>query len=260
MRSADLNRPLTAKQQLFVDQLPLCNMNATEAYSKAYPNASPRSCATAASDLLADPRIKAAVEAHQAKQREQRAMEAGDVLHHIFQLATADPRELTEVWIGACRCCYGEGHLPQRTAAEFDRDWRAYLADKKNKHDPDGLAFPRQGGVGFRRKREPNPDCPECTGVGERYEVLKDTRLLSPAAARLYAGMKVGKDGAIEIKMRSQDKALELAGRTLGLFRDQVDVGGQRGPGAVPVAAVAFTASTPQDAAVLYQKLIGGGA
>lgn len=233
-------------------------MVAADAYAKAYPKATRKSCIEAGSKLLDDPRIQAAVAKLQAEKREQHQLQAADVLHHIHQLATADPRELSEIWVGACRYCHGEEHRYQRKQTEYDRDFAEYV--RKNKKDPDGLDFPREGGVGFLRRREPHPDCPICEGLGERYEVLKDTRKLSPAAARLYAGMKVGKDGAIEVKLRSQDKAIELAGRTLGLFRDQVDVGGQRGPGAVPVPVVAFQAATPQDAAVLYQKLIGGGA
>lgn len=232
-------------------------MIAQDAYEKAYPKASRKSCGSAAASLLAEPRIRAAVEKMQAEKREQHAMKATDVLHHIFELATADPRELTEVWIGACRYCHGEEHRFQRKQAEFDRDFKDHISNKKLK-DPDGLNFDHAGGIGYLMRKDPHPDCPNCEGLGQRHEVLKDTRLLSPAAARLYAGVKVGKDGSIEIKTRSQDKALELAGRTLGLFRDQVDVGGQRGPGAVPVPVVAFQAASSTEAAILYQKLIGG--
>jgi len=260
MTTATLTRPLTSKQQLFLEQLPLCNMNAADAYSKAYPNLSRESAARGGYGLMQDPRVKAALEATRAELRQANQMRTQDVLQHIFELATADPRELAEVWIGPCRYCHGDGHLWQRTAGEMDRDFDAYTANKKTmKIDPDGLMFDRKGGIGFNRRVAPHHDCPECGGLGERYEVLKDTRNFSPAAARLYAGVKVGRDGSIEIKTRSQDKALEFAGRCLGLFRDQVDIGGQRGPGAVPVPVVAFAASSPQEAATLYQKLLAVG-
>jgi len=55
--------------------------------------------------------------------------------------------------------------------------------------------------------------------------VIKDTDVLSDAQVRAIAGIKEGANG-IEIKMNDKEKALELLGRHLGMFKDKVEVSG----------------------------------
>jgi len=247
---------LPERYRVFVDALFATHpWHQTNAYMKAFPGASYDTARNNASVLMRDPRVIAEVERRKVERREAAKLEADLIDRELALLATADPRELSEWYTGACRYCYGDGHRYQRTPAEFERDLAAYLQTPEGKADPAGLAFDMQGGVGFNPKREPHGECPECHGEGVGYEVFKDTRYLSPAAARLFAGVKRTRDG-VEIKTRSQDKALEMIGRRLGLFRDNVGLSGPDG-GPIPVASVSSTTTDPQEAARLYLAVMG---
>jgi phage terminase small subunit len=257
-------RPLNPSQSRFVDELLATpGMNATEAYCRTYGLENKDSAAAAASRLMADERIQALIAKRQKELRDSLPLTAGDVVRHLAELSNADPRDLVSYFVGACRYCHGENFKYQRTPAEYEAAFAAYrkaraLAAKKGEclPDPLGLEFDHAGGVGFSRKRPPNPDCPECDGLGEGYEVVRDTRTLSPAAARLYAGVKRTKNG-LEVNMRSADKALQLAGSHLGLWKDRVEMSG---PNGAPIEGKVTVSSDPQEAAAAYQQLMQGGA
>ena len=55
--------------------------------------------------------------------------------------------------------------------------------------------------------------------------LLKNTENLNEQQIRAIAGIKEGKYG-IEIKLNDKEKALELLGRHLGMFKDKVEVSG----------------------------------
>lgn len=71
----------------------------------------------------------------------------------------------------------------------------------------------------------PNPECGKCGGYGKGHVVLTDTRKLSPSAAKLYAGVQLGRDG-IKVNMRDQDGALVNIARHLGMFKDSLELKG----------------------------------
>jgi phage terminase small subunit len=54
---------------------------------------------------------------------------------------------------------------------------------------------------------------------------IRDTAELSEAQVRAIAGIKEGKFG-IELKLNDKEKALELLGRHLGMFKDKVELSG----------------------------------
>lgn len=54
---------------------------------------------------------------------------------------------------------------------------------------------------------------------------IKDTAGLSENRIKAIAGIKQGKFG-IEVKLNDKEKALELLGRHLGMFKDRVEVSG----------------------------------
>ena len=54
---------------------------------------------------------------------------------------------------------------------------------------------------------------------------IKDTTGLSENQIKAIAGIKQGKFG-IEVKLNDKEKALELLGRHLGMFKDRVEVSG----------------------------------
>ena len=55
--------------------------------------------------------------------------------------------------------------------------------------------------------------------------VLTNTADMSDEQIRAIAGIKQGKFG-IELKLNDKEKALELLGRHLGMFKDRVEVSG----------------------------------
>lgn len=54
---------------------------------------------------------------------------------------------------------------------------------------------------------------------------IKDTKELNEQQIRAIAGIKEGKFG-VEVKLNDKEKALELLGRHLGMFKDKVEVSG----------------------------------
>lgn len=231
------DRPLNHNQLRFVDALLATEtLNATAAYESVY-KARGDAAGVNAAKLMADPRIQAEIERRQAARLERMEMTQDDVARHLQELAEADPRDLVEYYRGACRHCHGYDFKYQRTPAEFDRDLVQHITQRSyNKElgpDPLGLEFDVKGGVGFNQRKDPNKNCPECFGVGVGYSFIKDTRTLSKAAARLYAGVKETRNG-LEVLTRSQDKALELMGRHHGMFKDNVALTGKGGLPLIP--------------------------
>lgn len=55
--------------------------------------------------------------------------------------------------------------------------------------------------------------------------VLKDTQELTDTQIKALAGIKDGKFG-VEVKLNDKEKALELLGRHLGMFKDRVELSG----------------------------------
>lgn len=100
-------RPLNHNQLRFVaEYLAEMPRNGTAAYLRVY------GCAydtanTEAARMLADPRIREEIARREKMLQDDLALEAKDVLRELALVATADPRELTEHYRGACRHCWG---------------------------------------------------------------------------------------------------------------------------------------------------------
>lgn len=191
----------------------------------AYGVANRERAAVEASALLKVPEVAEAVEKGKAERLEAMSVDAADVLRDITLGIKTDGSELVEHVLDSCRYCHGDGHRYQFTPAEFQRALEQYLAaDAKRKPwpvDPHGLKFLEQHGcnVGYDPRRPPHPDCPECFGRGVPVVLAKDTRFLSEAGRRAYAGAKVTKNG-IEILARDRDKALDLAAKHTGVAKE----------------------------------------
>lgn len=219
---------LSDREQGFVAEY-LIDRNATQAYIRA--GYSENGAGQSAFTLLKKPEIAAAIRAGLTKLQETTGITAANVLKEWWKIVNADPNELVEHQRGCCRHCYGEGHRYQYTEGEMRKRRTAHdrhkpkpgrgKADKANAEvwDADG-EFELEGGIGFDPTRKPKPDCPECAGDGVQRIVPKDTRLLSPEARALFAGVKVTKDG-YEIKVHSKDRALENIAKHLGMFVDR---------------------------------------
>lgn len=219
---------LTEKQKRFIDEY-LIELNATKAYRIAYPSVkNDETAGAAASRLLGNVKVKAYLD-ERIKARQQRTEITQDmVLQKWFDIATADPNEIIHLRRVCCRHCFGIGHQYQwRDPEEFEQAVQAALAAHqfaKENGDNRELVLPSDaGGYGFDRLLRPHPKCPYCRGEGHAEIHIEDTRLLSPKARQLFAGIKQTQAG-IEIKFRDQDKALENIARHLGMFSDNLNI------------------------------------
>lgn len=201
------------------------SLNATRAYLSVYTDSKPESAGVSACRLLENPKIRARIDELMRERSERLDIKADDVLRLLWHTVSADPNELVEVRRDCCRHCYGLDHRYQYTPAEWEAIQRDHIAACQ-KAERAGSEIPDEpdlaGGIGYDARMPPYPHCPECHGEGIERVVVKDTRSLSPAARQLYAGAKVTKNG-IEILTHSRDKSLELIGRHLAMFTDNID-------------------------------------
>jgi phage terminase small subunit len=217
---------LSPRRALFVREY-LTDLNGTKAAIRA--GYSPASAARHAHDMLHSPEVAAAVQAAMRERATKLNLQADDVLRMLVEVVTADPNDVVQTRRLCCRYCWGVGFRYQRTAREMARDRAQHEADQECKRKADVAfepqAFDEAGGEDFYRLREPNEECPECCGDGELDVHVADSRLLTGSSRRLFAAVKTTKEG-VEVKMRDQDKALELLGRHLAMFTDKVEHSG----------------------------------
>jgi phage terminase small subunit len=155
------------------------------------------------------------------------------VVRAWLEIATADPLELVTHKRVACRYCRGQGHAFQwKTEREFDEAlreavWTLYGSDTEEHATRRAIALERAddhpslptdaGGFGYNATRAPNPECPECDGLGLSRVIVADLDSVSPGARALFDGLKVTRHG-VEVRLRSRDEALLNLARHLGMF------------------------------------------
>lgn len=224
---------LNPKQRAFVREY-LVDYNGTQAAIRA--GYSSRTAAEQSSDLLRKPNIKELI-----VEKEQQAAAAANVsaemvIGELATLCAADPRELVSVHRGSCRFCHSVNHDRAWSHGEYlDAYYQAQAVD------PNAPAPPLRGGIGYDFTREPNPECLECHGFGEERVIVKDTRKLSRAAAKLIAGVKKTKDG-LEIRSRDQDGALLALAKITGVYAPERQE--HSGPGGGPIGLQPINALT----------------
>lgn len=224
--------PLTDKQQRFVEEY-LVDLNATQASIRA--GYSSDTAAQAGYENLRKPEIADAIAEAKAERSKRVEVTADQVLRELVDIATTDANELVEHRIGCCRFCWGEGFRYQRTRNELERAEASHAAanEKAVREGGETTLFDQDGGEGYNARREPNPDCPECFGDGVGRPVFKDSARASAAARRLYAGVKVTKDG-LEMKLHSKLDALDRLFKHLGMSAaERVELTGKDGAGLV---------------------------
>lgn len=213
---------LTEKQKRFVEEY-LVDLNATQAAIRA--GYSPKTANEQGARLLVNVSIQQALQ-KAMQDREQRTVVTADrVVQELWNIVTADANDIVELRRCCCRYCWGINNRYQLTANEMKarKDSYAIEAAKAAAEGKPIAVFDPLGGIGYDATKEPNPVCPECFGVGVTEPFFKDTRKLPPGVKSLYAGVKVTKDG-VEVRMHSKDKAMELLGRHLGMFKDKLEV------------------------------------
>jgi phage terminase small subunit len=158
----------------------LVDLNGTQALLRIRPGITKASAAVQASRLLRRHRVMQLIRKLQAERAKRAEIRADEVLVRLWEIATADPRELISIRIVPCNQCY-----PSANSRDI--------------------------------VQEPNPACSACFGDGRPKMVLADTRSLSPGAAALYAGVRPTRWG-MQVLLNNQLKALDLIGQHLGMW------------------------------------------
>lgn len=222
---------LSTRHQRFVDEY-LIDLNAPRAGKLAGVGLS------GSYAVLNRPDVQAAIKERRELIEGERTLQgARFVLDRLWDVATADPRDLVEIRRVPCRFCHGVNGQYQFTQTEMDRllkaheygryghpleaiwprgaaEYAAWVAGKAN------LPFDPQGGSGYTANRDPNPECSECHGNGNAVYYTHDTRKLTGTARHLYRGVKWGKGGT-EILMTDQDKARDMLAKHYGVAVDR---------------------------------------
>lgn len=109
---------LRGKQQRFVDEY-LIDRNATQAAIRA--GYSAKTAYSIGEQNLKKLEVKKAIEAGEAELAERNKITQDKVLNRLWEMATADPNELTRYTRVNCRFCWGIDHNYQWTVGEFKR-------------------------------------------------------------------------------------------------------------------------------------------
>ncbi|AFH95564.1 terminase small subunit [Providencia stuartii] len=239
------NYGLSDLQAKFVNEY-LVDLNRTAAYKRAGGKCEGNSAYVSASRMFRNVKVNRAITDALAERERRTEITQDAVLKMWWDIATADVNELTEYRRLCCRHCWGFGFNYQwRDAVEYDDAVKKAMAASK--------APPQDvGGYGYDDTLDPNPDCPRCNGAGIGRAHFHDTRDLTGAARRLFAGVKEGKFG-VEVITRNQDDALKMVAQHLGMVKTRTELTGKDGePIKTEVANM-----TSQEAADAYKKLMG---
>lgn len=213
--------PLTPKQAAFVVEY-LVDLNATQAAIRA--GYAKKAAEVEGSRLLRNAKVQAAVSEAKEARSARVEVTADMVLEQWWKIATADPNGIVSHRRVCCRYCHGKGFKYQWKASEYQEAME--VEDRAAKDAGREPQYPSDaGGYGFDAKAPPHHDCPECFGEGSSQVFIEDSRNIKGDAKVLYAGAKQTSQG-VEVKLRDQDKALELVAKHLGMFKDEINLGG----------------------------------
>ncbi|MEQ4779076.1 terminase small subunit [Providencia huaxiensis] len=215
------NYGLNDMQFRFVNEY-LVDLNRTAAYKRAGGNGEGNTAYVGASRMYRNAKVNRAITDALADRERRTQITQDAVLKMWWDIATADVNELTEYRRLCCRHCWGFGFNYQwRDAVEYEDVVKK--ATTANKPPPQDV-----GGYGYDDTLDPNPDCPRCNGAGIGRAHFHDTRDLTGAARRLFAGVKEGKFG-VEVITRNQDDALKMVAQHLGMVKNRTEVTGADG-------------------------------
>jgi phage terminase small subunit len=206
-------------------------------------------------ELEADPEVQARIQAMRDEANAAQIVTVQKLLQDWADIADADPNELISLQIDCCRYCNGIDHAYQWVDEMEYATACAAAIDLAAQKKVSPVMPEMGGGFGFHPSREPVGSCPKCFGRGVVNPMPRDTRRLSPQARKLYAGVKIGANGSLEIKMHDQMKAREQLARVMGYFKD----------GAIPVTPVGPAPEkqgpmTIEEANRAYVRLVTGKA
>lgn len=184
----------------------------------------------AAYRLLNNPQVQKMIEERKAEMSKAVDAKVEDILRQWLDIATADPSKLMRVRRVNCRHCWGIGHEYQWGAREYAKacDAAANAVNPKT-----GEPAPRPmpdcaGGFDWKFNAEPNPECPECLGEGIEETFVADLESLSGPERRLFAGVKLTRNGP-EVVMHDQAAALANLAKFKGMLVDRKELTGKDG-------------------------------
>jgi len=259
---------LTPNMEVFAVGL-ASGLSQAEAYRKAYPSSlkwPDKTVWSKASELAANGKVSGRVKELLEKACEENEITVVKVLKRYWDIATADPNELTQYRRENCRYCYGINHQYQwKDAAEFfeaeeQRNKEIDEAEEanshkrgKSKHIQVPPPLENLGGYGFDPLLSPHAKCHKCNGEGETRVFFNDTRHLKGGARLLYAGVEIGKDG-LKIKMHDQKAHLDKVAAYLNM--DKKVLGGDKENPLMPTpAAVTRIVIVPaKETAIVEQR------
>lgn len=183
----------------------------------------------------------------------------------LHDIATADPTELVSTVVTNCRHCNGfefkyqwideDEFVDKCDEVQADNDLRR--AESKTGRTVDKPLPPCEGGFGYDPRRNVNPACPACLGVGVRNMVVAETATLSEKGRKLLKGVRMT-PGGLEVVMHDQIAARDMLHRMAGAYRDGAKLPGD--PGSDPGEAIDMDHITPENAKDSYMSLIHGDA
>lgn len=235
--SKTINQPVTAEGLRFAEEY-ILDLNVDAASARAGISSS------RGRGFLQNIAVQSAIQMAKARRASRTEIYADEVLRRWWLLATADAREFTQVhWVN-CRYCWGVEHQYQYRDHELIEAERRHnelidaLPEEKRRDAKDfnplggggfdgdrdpcrgDLAIERMIAAGLSNVPEPNSDhnCPACDGRGQKSVWVNDSRFYSQAGALLYDGVKVSKDGSMEIKLRDREHAEDMIAQHLGML------------------------------------------
>lgn len=223
------SKALNPRQQRFIDAYVL-EPNATKAAITA--GYSTRTATQIGFRLLTFVHVRQAVDTRLKEIHDAFEIDQIEVLRAYHAVAFTDANQLVQHRRHCCRFCYGVDMKYQLTPNEARAHDRIIIAREEATAAADTerllrLEMPEEwvdnGGSGYDRRRDPNPDCCECFGDGLGYVFIADTRKLSAEARHLFAGIEETKDG-MKVRMKSADKAMDMLARHKQLLVERIEV------------------------------------
>lgn len=213
---------LAEKQEVFVKEY-MVDWNATQAAIRA--GYSANSAAQIAYQLLQKPSVRNAIETLASARARRLGIDADELMRTWAAVVALDANELSQLRRVCCPYCWGTDHQRQYTPSGLEEAKKRHereRARRKRADAGDDIGdFPEYTDAWYDKRKSPAEDCPECHGDGVVEVFLADTRTLSPAARLVFAGVKEGKDGGIELLTMSKERAADNLARALGLFKEK---------------------------------------
>ena len=214
---------LGLREQVFVTEF-LIDFNATRAAKKAGID-NPGGHSTR---LLNKPEIQAAIRDAVDKRLTRLGIDGDQLMQFWADVVALDVNEVMQLRRVPCPLCWSEDGEPQISIQEYMKKREDHYKLRMKllaKDDGEDIGeYPSPSNFSFiDYRREPNPDCPSCHGVGVEKSFNSDTRYLSPAAKRAYSGLSKGIGGVVNIQLMSKENASKYLATALGIFNGKQD-------------------------------------